>query len=314
MTQQDRSLCNSNTREDLDMNLPRWFISTTVLTLFVTSTTLAQSETDIYVASLSQKGGEFKLGGMRNITDRDGYDNQPSFTPDGHSIIYTSERDGQTDIFRYYLRTDATRQVTRTNPESEYSPTVTPAGDAFSVIRVERDSSQRLWQFRMDGTAPRLVLTDIEPVGYHAWGNDHTLGLFVLPDSSIPLSTFRLADTRSGSSVIIAYNIGRSIHKVPTRNAISFTQRIPDLWLKEIDLDTHAVRPLVQLLEGNEFYTWLPDGSVLMGHETKLFRWNGEQDADWEEVADLSGEEIGEISRLAVSPEGDWLAIVAARP
>jgi len=296
------------------MNLPRWVVSTLVLSLFVSSTMLAQAGTDIYVASLSQKGGEFKLGGMRNITDRDGYDNQPSFTPDGHSIIYTSEREGQTDIFRYYLRTDATRQVTQTNPESEYSPTVTPAGDAFSVVRVERDSTQRLWQFRMDGTAARLVLTDIEPVGYHAWGNDHTLGLFVLPDSSTPLSTFRLADSRSGSWIIIAYNIGRSIHKVPTRNAISFTHRVPDLWLKEIDLDTHAVRPLVQLLEGNEYYVWLPDGSVLMGQESKLFRWNGEQDSGWVEVADLSGEGITGISRLAVSPEGDWLAIVATRP
>ena len=296
------------------MNLPRSVVSTAVLSLFVSTTMLAQAGTDIYVASLSQKGGEFKLSGMRNITDRDGYDNQPSFTPDGHSIIYTSEREGQTDIFRYYLRTDATRQVTQTNPESEYSPTVTPAGDAFSVVRVERDSTQRLWQFRMDGTAARLVLTDIEPVGYHAWGNDHTLGLFVLPDSSTPLSTFRLADSRSGSWIIIAYNIGRSIHKVPTRNAISFTHKVPDLCLKEIDLDTHAVRPLVQLLEGNEYYVWLPDGSVLMGQESKLFRWNGEQDSDWVEVADISDEGITGISRLAVSPEGDWLAIVATRP
>jgi WD40 repeat protein len=295
------------------MNLTRWFISTTALTLPFASTALAQADTDIYLASLSQKRGEFNLEHVRNINDREGYDNQPSFTPDGRSIIYTSNRDGQTDIFRYYLRTNATRQVTQTNPESEYSPTVTPAGDAFSVIRVERDSTQRLWQFNMDGTTPRLVLTDIEAVGYHAWGDDHTLGLFVLPDSSTPLPTLQVADTRSGSAVIVAYNIGRSVHKIPARNAISFTQRTPALWLKEIDLDTHAVRPLVQLMEGNEFYAWLPDGSVLMGQGSKLFRWNGEKDSDWEEVADLASEKIDGISRLAVSPEGDWLAIVAAR-
>ncbi len=296
------------------MRLTRSFITTSAFSICIASTTVAQADTDIYVASLRQRGGEFELGGVRNITDREGYDNQPAFTPDGRSVIYTSNRDGQTDIFRYYLRTDATRQVTQTNPESEYSPTVTPAGDAFSVIRVERDSTQRLWQFNMDGTSPRLVLTEVQPVGYHAWGNDHILGLFVLADSSTPLSTFRLADARSGTASIFAYNIGRSIHKVPGRNAISFTHRVPELWLKEIDLDTHAVRPLVRLLEGNEYYVWLPDGSVLMGQGSKLFRWEAEQEGDWQEVADLSGDSVEGISRLAVSPEGDWLAIVATRP
>jgi hypothetical protein len=295
------------------MYLPRWLINISVLTLFAVSTASAQAGTDIYLVSLSQKNGEFKLGNTRNITDRDGYDNQPSFTPDGRSVLYTSNRDGQTEIFRYYIRTDATRQVTETNPESEYSPAVIPSEDAFSVVRVERDSSQRLWQFGMDGREPRLVLTDVKPVGYYAWGNDHTLGLFVLPDSSTPLSTFRLADARSGTSVIVAYNIGRSIHKVPDRDAISFTQRVPDLWLKEMDLETQSVRPLVPLLEGNEYYVWLPDGSALMGQGSKLFRWDSGESNDWQEVADLFDKEIDGISRIAVSPEGDWLAVVATR-
>ena len=37
-----------------------------------------------------------------NITRSPGYDNQPSFTPDGAAILFTSNRGGtQTDIYRY---------------------------------------------------------------------------------------------------------------------------------------------------------------------------------------------------------------------
>ncbi len=268
---------------------------------------------DIFLLSIRERNGVLEFGKAANITDRDGYDNQPSFTPDGRGILYTSNREAQTDIYRYYVRTGATRQVTKTNPESEYSAAVVPSGDAFSVVRVESDSTQRLWQFGMDGGSQRVILTQVKPVGYYAWGDDHTLGLFVLPDSTTPLSTLRLADTRSGRATIIAYNVGRSVHKIPNQNAISFTHRVPQLWIKQVDLDTGAVRPMIQLLEGNEFYAWLPDGTALTAQGSKLFRWNPTSDAGWEETADLADAGIDGISRLATSPEGDWLAVVGLR-
>ncbi len=272
----------------------------------------APAGTDIYLVSLFREGGRLAFGTPINVTDRDGYDNQPSFLPDGQGLLYTSNLGDQTDIYRYFIETRNTERVTHTSPESEYSPTVTPAGDAFSVIRVEADSTQRLWQFTMDGENPTLVLTEVKPVGYHAWGDDHTLGLFVLGDSTTP-ATFRLADTHSGRAQIIAYNVGRSIKKIPGRDAISFTHRVPQHWMKEIDLHTHAVRPLIQLLSGGQDYAWMPDGTALMGQGSKLFRWAPKSGATWEQVADFADAGIQGITRLAVSPQGDWLAIVGAR-
>ncbi len=264
--------------------------------------------TDIYVVSVTSSNGVLNFGAPTNATDRDGYDNQPSFVPDGSAILYTSNRGDQTDIYEYNISAGTIRAVALTNPESEYSPTVTPSMQSYSVIRVEADSTQRLWLFDIDGTNPSVVLENIMPVGYHAWGDDHTLGIFVLGSPA----TFQIADTRTGEGEIIASNIGRSIHKIPGRNAISFTHRTPELWIKQIDLETKDVKPIVELLE-SEFYAWMPDGSIITGHGSKLMRWIATENSGWQEVADFSDYGIEGISRLAVSPTGDALAIVAAR-
>jgi len=264
--------------------------------------------TDVYLVAMSSDGGTLSFGAVTNVTDRDGYDNQPSFLPDGSAVLYTSNRGEQTDIYRYDIATNRTREVTSTNPESEYSATVTPHGNAISVIRVEADSTQRLWQFDLDGTNPQVLLADIIPVGYHAWGNANILGIFVLGSPA----TFQLADIRTGVGDIIAYNVGRSIHKIPNRPAISFTHRVPEQWIKEIDIHSREVRPIVQLME-SEDYAWTPDGSLLTGAGSKLFRWQRAGGEDWEEVADFAEEGIQGISRLAVSPDGAWLAVVGTR-
>ena len=60
----------------------------------------AQGSTDIFVAPLRQEGRSVTIGAPVNVTRRAGYDNQPSFTPDGASLLYTSIGDaGQADTW-----------------------------------------------------------------------------------------------------------------------------------------------------------------------------------------------------------------------
>ena len=271
----------------------------------------APPATDIYVAELRVSDRKVSVGAPVNVTTRPGYDNQPNFLPNGRSFLYTSIReDSQADIYRYDLDRGSSLRLTATR-ESEYSPTPLPDGHAFSVVRVEADSTQRLWAFDADGSRPRLVLDSIKPVGYHAWGDDHTLVLFVLGSPS----TLQIADTRAPAAPgdIVARDVGRSLQRIPGRGAVSFLQRdsVAGPWLEEVDVRTHRVTNLVKAPTGADFFAWMPNGIVLTASRTTLYQWDARRGGEWEQVEDFASAGLTDVTRLAVSPKGDRLAIVA---
>lgn len=262
--------------------------------------------TDIFVLPLSGAGPALSAGAPVNVTARAGYDNQPFFAPDGKSLYFTSQRGGQTDIYRYDLRTGGTVQLTRT-PENEYSPTVMPDGRHFSVIR---DSVQLLWSFTLDGAPVKPLLDSIRPIGYHTWLNGDTVFVFVLGTPA----TLRRAELTHGTAAVVASNIGRALLKVPGRRAVSYAQRdSAGFWVRVIDPVTGEGQSLVRLPEGNEFFTWTPDGSLLSASGNRLLRWRA-GDPAWSEIARFTDPGLQQISRLAVSPSGDQLALVGSEP
>jgi dipeptidyl aminopeptidase/acylaminoacyl peptidase len=268
---------------------------------------------DIFVVNVTASTGKLAFGQPANITNRAGYDNQPSFLPDGQSLLYTSQREGeQTDIYRYDFKTGQSTRLT-TTPEGEYSPTVMPGGKFFSVVRVEPDKTQRLWKFPLAGGAPELVLPNLKPVGYHLWLDARTLALFILGADGRP-NTLQLAPTDNSFLDTIHVNIGRALHLVPRRQAFSFVHKIsPDEWLvKSFDLKTKRSATLARTLPGSEDLAWTPDGTLLMAQDAKLYQLDPAAPApDWRLVADFSAAGLKKITRLALSPKADRLALVA---
>jgi tricorn protease-like protein len=268
---------------------------------------------DIFVVGVKSSKGKLEFGQPANITNRAGYDNQPSFLPDGQSLLYTSQREGeQTDIYRYDFKTAQSTRLTSTT-EGEYSPTLMPGGKFFSVIRVEADKTQRLWKFPLAGGEPTLVLPNIKPVGYHLWLDERTLALFILGAEGRP-NTLQLVPTDMSFLDTIHVNIGRALHLVPRRAAFSFVHKIsPDEWLiKVFDLKTHRSTTLFKTLPRSEDLAWTPDGTILMAQDAKLFQWNpAAPTADWQQIADFSAAGLKRITRLALSPKADRLALVA---
>ena len=230
---------------------------------------------DIYLAELSVFDGLHYLGPLQNVTNRTySYDNQPMFTPDSRSLLYTTEygygQRVQTEIHRFYLSSGRETRITRTS-ESEYSPTPVPGDRAFSAIRVE------------------------------------ALLLYVVGEPP----TVRIADLTTGESEVVASGVGRSLHKIPNRNAWSFVERVSadEAWISEVNIGTREVRRLIAAVGGGDFHAWTPEGVLLMALGSRIYQWDPEVDRDWHRVADVADMEIT-VSRIAVSPDGSMIAIV----
>jgi hypothetical protein len=263
--------------------------------------------TEIYLAPMKFGPTGPLVGPARNVSQNPkGYDNQPYFGSDGRTLLFASNRDGkQTDIYFLELPTRQMRQFTRT-PESEYSPTVMPDEAGVSVIRVEPDGTQRVWKFGEGGTAPSVVLPTVKPAGYHAWIDAAHLAVFVLGKPA----TLQIVEMASGKATTVASDIGRAVLRRPT-GSISFMHRENGAWMvKEYDPASKTIRPLVPALEGSpeRDAAWGPDGSLFMTRGSEVLAWRPGQEG-FRLVGDPG---IGQLSRLAVSPDGRWMALVAA--
>ena len=268
-------------------------------------------DTDILLAEISTSAaGMPSIGRPTNLTQRPDYDNQPHFVPDGSGLWYTvnDAQAGQADIWRYDFANARVTRVTQSAPESEYSATALPDGSGISTIRVEADSMQRLWRFDSDGSNARVLLPAIAPVGYHAWVDENTVVMFVLGDPP----TLQRGDLRTGRATTITRGIGRSINRIPNTFDVSYVQFDDDgaATIMRLPGDGGAPTVIAPSVGGGQDHAWTPNGVVLMAEEGVVYGLRPGPNAAWVPVGDFSDLHIT-ISRLAVSPDGRQIAMVA---
>jgi hypothetical protein len=268
---------------------------------------------EVYLVPLTKRGDTIRAGAPLNLTRRAGYDNQPAFTPNSRALYYTADLgDGHTDIWRLDLSSGITAPVRRTTPESEYSAAPI-LGDtaAIAVIRVEADSTQRLWRLPLGAGAPSVLIPDLKPVGYFAQPDDSTWVTFVLGSPA----TLQMVRQGRPGAVTLASNIGRSLHRIPGTRMVSFVQKGTQPWrVMRLDVATRRIDTLVVLPEGTEDVTWVDSTTLLTGQNTRMLQWtvgSGTGREAWREIADFGFAHLARITRLAVSPSRQWLAVVA---
>lgn len=277
-----------------------------VLALFSSSVFAQQlPTTQVWLAKID--GGN--VTNLRLISPTDGYNNQPMFSPDGGTVFFTAEQDGgQTDVASYLIA-DQKLSIVSSTPESEYSPTPIPGRDAVSVIRVEPpEQRQRLWAIStIDGTS-ELLMPNVEPVGYHAWLDGKTTAVFILGDSF----TLQLATIGDQPSRLLADNIGRTIRKHPKSGQALYVDKNSEPWaITTIDVNSGEQTRVMWLFPGIEDFEVDSDGRFWMGSGSKLYR-SDEHSTRWELTADFRASGMSIITRLASSPDGSMLAIVAS--
>lgn len=272
------------------------------LLIFLSAGLYAQSATEVYLFDLERT----LLTNPVNISASPGYDNQPSFTPDGKVLLYVGTVEGQTEVFQYSLDSGNKTRLTN-SPGSEYSPMVMPDHTHFSTIILEKDGRQLLWKYPLAGGEPQVVVPDLV-IGYHAWFDYKLLYSFVLGDTV----SLQESDLSSATNRVLTSNIGRSLHKIPHKGLISFIdKRQPDKWIiVSYNPANGSIEPIAIALPGAEDMAWGPDGSLWMGKGSFLYKLHPTKDKGWQQIADLNKWGLKGITRLAISPDGKKIAIV----
>jgi len=269
-----------------------------------------RSSTDLFLVEVVSLAGISSVRAPVNITDRPGYDNQPAFLADGSAILYVARDAADMGVYRYDLTSGAGTRLTAAAPYRLYSPQPIPGSDAFAAVQARRTGELLLARFDADGANPEAIKALLHlDVGYHAWVDERMVAVRVEGERPELL----LADLSSGQLDVIVADIGRSIQIIPGRRAISFVHKESESewWIKELDLDSREVIPLARTLQGKEDHAWLSADTLLMARGTKIFAHRTAGSRGWEPFADFAEAGLDNVSRIAVSPEGDRIVVVA---
>ena len=265
------------------------------------------ASTEIYLVDIIKKDKKVTYGTPVNITKHEGYDNQPEFSPDGKKILYVSMPDtNHTDIFEYTIEDSTTKQISET-PESEYSIRFAPNGKIMSVVQVDPDKGQRLYQFSGDPQDLYNLSLGMDSVAYYTWLNDSTVALACL-NNGMELCIYEITNNQF---VVLGKGIGRCLLREPLVGDLIYIRGSGDkIALVRFEIATGETVSYCDGLAGVEDYVFGNDGKLLASSEGKLYSLDPNGDKKWVEIADFS-KTVGTFYRMAASPDGKRLALVS---
>lgn len=272
--------------------------------------------TDIYLAPMSVTDQKLEVGAFRAAVATPGYDNQPSFLPGEAAFYFVSEGDsGKTDIWRYDIQNDEKTLVFASPTVSEFSPKTAPADYGVSYIQENESGDVTRVHHMPTAGGPGEAVADFAPLGYYAWlEGGARLAVYLRSEPA----ELHFVDIATGDTSRVAKDIGRSMHAAPDGRGLYFTQAAGDASYRVmfLDLADETVSPIIGLPDGSEdFAPLFVANGALFGLFTGdgahiLFARAGE--AEWISVSDLSARGVTQVTRIAVSDDSAWIAVVTS--
>jgi len=282
--------------------------------LFLTAGTLfAQPATEVYVMEIAPIEKDFKISeisiaNFSNMSDNDAYDSQPSFY-DNNTIVYAGTRTDNTEIIISSVH--AKKKISYFEPTEggEYSPQLIPGSNSIAAVRLDKDGKQRLYDYTPGKDIVTEVIEGLQ-VAYYAYHDAETILASVLSGGNLDLV---IANVKTQKVDTLLGKSGRSIHRIPGKKEMSYTltNEEGNFDIYQLDMETRESFFVTQLPIGIQDHIWMDDSKLLCGSGSKLYLYDLFGKGAWEEVADLSAYNIKDITRLALSPDGKRLALVA---
>jgi len=261
--------------------------------------------TDLWLFTLKKEQSNYLISKGENITNRDGYDNQPSFSADGKKIFYVSIReDKQADVYVYDIGTKKSLPLTKTT-ESEYSPTYITANKSINCVVVEKDSAQRIWLYDDKSGRQKKMLFGEDSVGYFTFLNSDTVLYYKL---TIPHS-LRAHSLSTGNDIFIANHIGRGFKPV---NRHEFIFGVKDSVKMFFYFYNTLLRKAIKYCEFNslnEDILWHKEFGLLKSEQAVILKYDDKQ-LKWIPLFDFSIQGIKKITRFAFDDKTKKIVIV----
>ena len=290
--------------------------ATGILPLFFSGMTLlGQDASLLYTFQLKlSSSGTYSVDAPRFLSgfNPNGYTNQPWFTGDG-DILVSVRKSGQDQNDIYVLSPDDSklRQLTRT-ASSEFSPRVSMDGRSLTVLRqIKSDSvDQQVCTVLMTGGKYASMTPTTGKVGYYTIVDEQQLALFLIDGESNHLVMYNLRDHRTRR---VTSSVGRTLLTDAEGRVLYVHKFAPDYWyLKRYHPATMTIDIIAETPGLSEDFALAPDGTIFMGVKNILYALYPGSDKRWKPIGDLSVYGIHQINRLAVSPDGNTLALVAS--
>jgi hypothetical protein len=264
--------------------------------------------TDIWLFNLKTKDKKTIIDKGKNITIREGYDNQPAISDDGKKIFYISIReDKQADIYYYELGKEKIIQLTKTQ-ESEYSPTPFLDSKKLACVTVLKDSSQVIQSLTLDKTnliSKIIQVTNTDSVGYFTYLNADTVIYYKLTQPH----SLRLVNLKTGEDQWLGNNPIRGFKAINRHTLIYGLKDSSKVTFYTYDFVLHKSQKYAVYNSLNEDIIWHPQWGLVKSEGTKLLNFNPEKN-EWNVLFDLTAFGLKKITRFNFDNKNKNLVVV----
>jgi hypothetical protein len=284
-------------------------LSAFLLMLLLTAVANAQIlDTEVWAGALDLRDGRFVASDLKNVSNHRGYDNQPSFLPDGDSLLFTTEASSldETGLGVHAVRYDLVTGKSTPLPLARgFSPT--PAADG--QIMMLRQGG--VWLHDARGKLLR-ALTETKEAGYFQRFEADSRDTWVLfmndKDRRIVLydPVTHALETMITGAITAPY-------RVPGERAVTFVvQEKETLTLHRLDVDEKRVTTLATIpFPTGGHHVWTPRKTIFIASGPEIHEWDPRKPGQWPVVQRFDQPDLQGITRIAISPRFDRIALVS---
>jgi len=243
-------------------------------------------------------------------------DFQPAFSPDGQTVVFVSERDGQPDVFSISLIGGQATNLTQT-PAQEDTPVFSPDGSTIAFAS-DRDGDWSIYLMDTDGANVRPALGgDTGTDEVHPAFTPDGLGLAFSSNRAEGNWDIYIADI--GSSEWTRLTTHPAVDRFPTlsadgRTIVFRSERDGNSEIYLMDADGSNLRRVTDDPAFDYYPSLTPDGSGVVFASNRSGKWNVY-------VVNLAGEglvaleerEGWEMNFPRLSRDGRWLVYAGGR-